>query len=69
MLEDTFLCLQVKSVLPKDVKDLYYDGVVFLFLLAAQDEDVVHVDSHDPFINEVFEDVIHHCLECCQTVG
>jgi len=36
-------------VLPKDVKDLYYYGVVCL-CLAAKNEVVVHVDSPNPFV-------------------
>src|SRR5882724_6173341 len=69
LLKDTFLRFEVKSVFPKDVEDLYYDGVVLLFHPATEDEDVVHIDSHNPFVHEFFEDVIHHHLESCQTVG
>jgi len=55
LLKDTFLCFEVYSVLLKDVKDLYYDGVVLLFCLATEDEDVIHVDSHNPFVDEVLK--------------
>src|SRR5882724_7079693 len=36
--------------------------------LAAETEDVVHIDGHYSFINEFLEDVIHHHLECGGTV-
>ena len=32
-------------------------------------EDIVHVDCHIAFVDKVFENVIHHCLEGGQTVG
>jgi len=38
--------------------------MMFLLGLAADDEDVVHVDGHDSFVNELSKDVINHCLEC-----
>ena len=53
----------------EDVQGLYYNGVVFLFCLAAEYEDVVHVDDHNSFVDELSEDVIHHHLECHRTVG
>jgi len=34
----------------EDVQDPYYDGMVFLFCLATEDEDVMHVDDHNSFI-------------------
>jgi len=37
--------------------------------LAAKDEDIVHVDDHNSFVYEFSEDVIHHHLECFQTVS
>src|SRR5882672_10250927 len=48
----------------EDVQDPYYDGIVFLFCLATKDEDVIHVDDYNSFIDELSEDVIHHHLEC-----
>ena len=51
-------------MLAEDVKDPYYNCVMFLLGLAAKDEDVVHVNDHNSFINEFSEDVIYHCLEC-----
>jgi len=67
--ECAFLGLEVEPVFVEDVQDLYYDGMVFLFCLAAKDEDVGHVDDYDSFIDEFSEDVIHHCLECHQAVS
>ena len=32
-------------------------------------EDIIHVDCHIALIDEVFEDVIPHCLEGGQTIG
>src|SRR5882672_6862829 len=43
--------------------------MVFLLQLATEYEDVVHVDDHDSFIDELSEDVIHHHLECRQAVS
>jgi len=30
---------------------------------------VIHVDGYTPFINEIAEDGVYHCLECGQGVG
>src|SRR5882672_340987 len=43
--------------------------MVFLLCLAAKYEDVIHVDDHNAFIDELSEDVIHHHLECHQAVS
>ena len=32
-------------------------------------QDIVHIDHHVSFINEVLEDVIHHGLESGQAIG
>ena len=32
-------------------------------------QDIVHIDCHIPFINEVLEDVVHHGLEGGWAVG
>ena len=34
----------------------------------SEDQDVIHEHNYNPFINELFENVIHHCLEGCWTV-
>src|ERR1700748_3546425 len=41
---------------------------VFLERL-SEDENVVHVNNHHPLINELFEQLIHHSLECGGTVA
>ena len=43
--------------------------MVFLLCLAPKDEDVVHVDDYNSFVNELSEDVIHHHLEHHQAVS
>ena len=48
----------------EDIEDPYYNGTMLLLSLSTEDEDVVHVNNHNPFIYEFLEDVIHHCLEC-----
>ena len=32
-------------------------------------QDIVHIDCHVSFINDVLEDVVHHGLEGCRAVG
>src|SRR5882724_10485275 len=51
------------EVEPMSVEDVH-NGMVFLLCLATKDEDVVHVDDYNSFVNELSEDVVHHCLEC-----
>ena len=55
-------------MLTEDVKDSYYKPMMLFFSLTTEDEDVVHVDGHYPLIDELFEDVIHHCLEGGRTI-
>jgi len=33
-----------------------------LFLISTENEDVLHVNNHNSLIDELFEDVVHHCL-------
>ena len=40
-----------------------------VFNHASVYQDIVHIDQHVSFINEVLEDVIHHGLEGGQAVG
>ena len=63
LFKGTLLCFELETVLTEDVKDLYYDLMMMFFSLTAKDEDVIHVDGHYTFINELFEDVIHYCLK------
>jgi len=67
--EHSFLGLEVEPMSAEDVQDPYYDGMVLLFCLTAKDEDFIHVDDYDSFVNELSEDVIHHCLEHRWTVS
>ena len=55
-------------MLTEDVEDSHYNFVMLFPGLAAEDEDVVHVDGHYSLIDEFLEDVVHHCLECGRTV-
>src|SRR5882724_12377161 len=57
------LSLEVELMSAEDVQDLYHNGMVFLLCLATENEDVVHVDDYNSFINEFSEDVVHHHLE------
>ena len=50
-------------VLLEDIKDSYHNCMVLFFGLAAKNEYVSHVDSHDSLIYEFLVDVIHHCLK------
>ena len=63
LLEGALLHFEVEMVLMEDVKDSYYDLMMLFFSSTSKDEDVIHVDGHYTFINELFEDVIHHCLK------
>src|SRR5882672_4029909 len=63
------LSLEVEPMFSEDVQNPYHDGMVFHFCLATKDEDVVHVDDYNSFVNELSEDVIHHCLECRRAVS
>jgi len=64
-----FISLEVELMLAEDVEDPYYNGMMLLLGLAAEDEDVIHVNNHNSFIYEFSEDVIHHHLECHQAVS
>ena len=55
-------------MLTEDVKDSHYNFVVSLPGLATKDEDVIHIDGHYSLVDEFFENVVHHCLECGGTV-
>ena len=58
LFEGTLLGLEVEVVLPEDVKDSHYDHMMLLFDLAAENEDVIHVNGHDSFVNELLENVV-----------
>src|SRR5882724_4754865 len=67
--ECALLGFEVEPMSVEDVQHPYHNGMVFLLCLATKDEDVVHVDDYNSFINESSENVIHHRLECCQAVS
>src|SRR5882724_5666437 len=55
-------------MLTEDVEDSHYNSMVLLPGLATKDEDVVHIDGHYSLVDEFFENVVHHRLECGGTV-
>src|SRR5882724_7005478 len=55
LLEGAFLHFEVEMVLTEDVKDSYYNLVMLFFSLTAKNKDVIHVDGHYPFINELLK--------------
>jgi len=57
------LSFEVELMSVEDVQYPYHNGMVFLLCLATENEDVIHVDDYNSFINELSEDVIHHHLE------
>jgi len=61
--KSALLSLEIEPMFVEDVQDLYYDCMVFLLSLATKDEDIIHVDDHNTFVDELSEDIIHHCLE------
>src|SRR5882672_3571887 len=67
--ECALLSLEVEPMFAEDVQDPYYNGMVFVLCLAAKDEDVIHVDDHNSFVDELSEDVVHHHLEFHWTVS
>ena len=52
----------------KDLKDLSHNFPIG-FKEFCEDEYVIYKHNHHPFINEFFEDFIHHCLEHGWAVG
>ena len=65
---NTLFHFKIEAVLTEDVEDLHYNSVVLLPSLAAKYEDVVHVDGRYSLIDQFFENVVHHRLECGETV-
>src|SRR5882724_9929854 len=55
--ECALLGLEVEPILVENVENQYYNGVMLLLGLSAEDEDVVHVNNHESFIYEFSEDV------------
>src|SRR5882724_4548632 len=67
--EGALLSFEVELMSVEDVQDPYHNGMVFLLCLATKNEDVVHVDDYNSFVDELSEDVIHHRLEHRQAVS
>src|SRR5882724_4343618 len=67
--ECALLSFEVELMSAEDVQYPYHNGMVFLLCLATKNEDVVHVDDYNSFVNEFSEDVIHHRLERCRAVS
>jgi len=63
LLKGTLLHFEVEMVLTEDVKDSYYNLMMLFFSLTTKNKDDIHVDGHYPFVNELFEEVIHHHLK------
>jgi len=63
LFQGTLLCFEVKTVLMEDVKDSYYNLMMLFFSLTTKDKDVIHVDGHYPFVNKLFENLIHHFMK------
>jgi len=55
LFEGALLHFEVEMVLTEDVKDSYYNLVMLFFSLTAKNKDVIHVDGHYPFINELLK--------------
>src|SRR5882724_7341998 len=62
--ECPLLGFEVEPMSAEDVQYPYHNGMVFLHCLATENEDVIHVDDYNSFVDELSEDVIHHHLEC-----
>ncbi len=63
----TFICSEIQLVLLQDLQDSSGDFSMFVDSF-HEDEDVVQVDHNYTFCNELFKDVVHHCLEGSQAV-
>ena len=61
-LKCAFLGFEVEPIFSEHVQDLGYD-LPMVFNHVSVYQDIVQVNCHVAFINEVFEDVIHHGLE------
>ena len=63
LFQGALLCFEVEMVLMEDVEDSNYNLMMLFFSLTTENKDVIHVDGHYPFINELFEDVVNHHLK------
>ena len=67
-LKCAFLSLEVEPMLLEYIQDSGHN-LPMMFNCVSVYQDIVYVNSHIAFINEVLEDVIYHGLEGGQTVG
>jgi len=67
--ECALLSFEREQMLLKDVEDQYCDGMVLFPGMAAENEDVVHIDDYHCFIDEFSEDVINNHLEHLHAVS
>ena len=42
---------------------------VVCLLVSRHDEEVIYIASQPSFPNHVFEDMVHHTLECCRCIA
>jgi|SRR6266571_4149093 len=68
LLNFAFVSLEVQLVLLEDLQDLSGDLSVLVKGLCKY-KDVVQVDYHHTFCNELLKDVIHHHMKGGQTIG
>jgi len=66
LLKLTFLWLEKQPLLSEGSKDLADDLPVFREGVRVN-EDIIHIAYHT-VVDELTEDIIHHCLECCRGV-
>ena len=67
-LKCAFLCFEVEPIFSEHIQDSGYD-LPMVFNCASVYQDIVHIDCHVSFINEVLKDVVHHGLEGGRAVG
>ena len=62
-----FLWLEEQPPLLEGSKDLVGNPPVFREGMGVN-EDIIHIAYHLTVVDELMEDIIHHCLECCRGV-
>ena len=68
LLKLTFLWIEKQPLLSLEgSKDLVDDLPVFREGVRVN-EDIIHIAYHLTVVDELMEDIIHHCLECCRGV-
>src|SRR5260221_14400263 len=59
-----FLWLEEQPLLLEGSKDLADNPLVFGEGMGVN-KDIIHIAYHLTIVDELTEDIIHHCLECC----